>query len=407
MKIKTGVDDMVMLSEINENAILKNLEKRYNNDSIYTYIGNVLISLNPFKAIPDLYSQKKLLEYRGKYAYELSPHIYMVAEEMYRRMLAEAEGQCVIISGESGAGKTEASKLIMQYIAAVSGKGEDVARVKDVILDSNPLLEAFGNAKTIRNNNSSRFGKYMEIQFDFAGDPRGGRITNYLLEKSRVVFQAGGERNFHIFYQLLCGVSSDLLDEYGIRGSPSPDQFHYLNQSNCYRVDRIDDLSDFNDTVNAMNTMGISMEEQKEVFRLCLSILYLGNVRFQSGGKDETRVGNRDVLTTFAHIFRVDPATAEKALCYRTISSGSGNRGTVYSVPQTLAECEYSRDALAKVIYSKLFDYIISRVNRSMNTNMERGVVIGVLDIYGFEIFTVSCLFNFLLFFVILIFIRN
>jgi myosin-1 len=150
---------MVMLSasDINEQGIVKNLQKRYGHDMIYTYIGHVLISLNPFKPIPDLYAHKTLQEYRGKYAYELPPHIYMLAEQMYRQLMNDAENQCVIISGESGAGKTEASKLIMQYIAAVSGKGEDITRVKDIILDSNPLLEAFGNAKTIRNNNSSRF----------------------------------------------------------------------------------------------------------------------------------------------------------------------------------------------------------------------------------------------------------
>ena len=154
---KLGVDDMVMLSDISEKGILINLEKRFSSDLIYTYIGNVLISVNPFKPIKDIYSPETLNSYRGKYPYEMPPHIFALAEEMYRQMIANAEAQCVIISGESGAGKTEASKLIMQYIAAVSGKGADVTRVKNVILDSNPLLEAFGNAKTVRNNNSSRF----------------------------------------------------------------------------------------------------------------------------------------------------------------------------------------------------------------------------------------------------------
>ena len=152
-----GVDDMVMLSDISEKGILVNLEKRFKVDLIYTYIGSVLISVNPFKPINGLYSQKTLESYRGKYPYELDPHAYCLAEQMYTQMINNAEAQCVIISGESGAGKTEASKLIMQYIAAVSGKGDDVSRVKNVILDSNPLLEAFGNAKTVRNNNSSRF----------------------------------------------------------------------------------------------------------------------------------------------------------------------------------------------------------------------------------------------------------
>jgi len=383
----TGVDDMVMLSDISEKGIHVNLEKRFNCDLIYTYIGNVLISVNPFKPIKDIYSADTLKSYKGKYPYEMPPHIFALAEEMYRQMISNAEGQCVIISGESGAGKTEASKLIMQYIAAVSGKSEDVTRVKNVILDSNPLLEAFGNAKTVRNNNSSRFGKYMEIQFDSKGDPRGGRISNYLLEKSRVIFQAQGERNFHIFYQLVCSLSSDLLSEFGIRGNPTPDHFHYLNQSGCYRVDRIDDISDFNDTVNAMNTMKISLQEQKDIFRLLMAILYLGNVQFQPKGKDELTIKNKDALAQFAAIFKVPPAMAEKSLCYRTISSGVGSRGTVYSVPQSVDQAEYARDALAKTIYSRLFDYIIKRINQSMSCNLQSGVVIGVLDIYGFEIF--------------------
>ena len=230
----------------------------------------------------------------------------------------------------------------------------------------------------------------MEIQFDGRGDPRGGKISNYLLEKSRVVFQTPGERNFHIFYQLVTSLSSDLLTEFGIRGSPTTDQFHYLNQSGCYQVDRIDDIADFNDTVNAMNTMKISLQEQKDIFRLIMSILYLGNIRFQPKGKDELSVSNKDALAAFATVFKVPPAMAEKCLCFRTISSGVGSRGTVYSVPQSVEQAEYARDALAKTIYSRLFDYIIKRINQSMSCNLQSGVIIGVLDIYGFEIFQVS-----------------
>ena len=235
----------------------------------------------------------------------------------------------------------------------------------------------------------------MEIKFDNVGDPRGGQISNYLLEKSRVVFQTKGERNFHIFYQLVCSLSQDLLDEFGISGHPTTDKFHYLNQSGCYQVDRIDDISDFNDTVNAMNTMKMTLNEQKDVFRLIMAILFLGNVRFQPKGKDELTIQNKDQLATFAKILQVPPAMAEKCLCYRTISSGVGSRGTVYSVPQTVEQAEYARDALAKTIYSRLFDYIISRINQSMHTNIQTNVVIGVLDIYGFEIFQV-CIFIFL-----------
>jgi myosin-1 len=195
---------MVLLPKVSVDAIKKNLKERYNKDSIYTYIGPVLISVNPFKRLP-LYEKSVIDSYVGRYPHEVAPHVFSVAEAAFRSMLTEEENQAVIISGESGAGKTEVAKQIMQYIAAVSGSGAGVERVKNVIIDSNPLLEAFGNAKTLRNNNSSRFGKYFEIKFGLQGQPQGGTISNYLLEKSRIVFQQRDERNFHIFYQLLAG----------------------------------------------------------------------------------------------------------------------------------------------------------------------------------------------------------
>lgn len=213
MQNKAGVDDMVMLSKVSNDGINDNLKKRHQTDIIYTYIGHVLISVNPYKEIKNLYTDRTLKDYKGKYRYEMPPHVYALADDMYRTMLNERQNQCVIISGESGAGKTEASKKIMQFVAAVSGNSPNVKHVKDMILESNPILEAFGNAKTIRNNNSSRFGKYMEIQFEIGGDPEGGKINNYLLEKSRVVYQQNNERNFHIFYQLLSGADGGMQSE--------------------------------------------------------------------------------------------------------------------------------------------------------------------------------------------------
>ncbi|KAL2742984.1 unconventional myosin-Ie-like isoform X1 [Vespula maculifrons] len=205
----SGVDDMVLLPKISEDAIIENLKKRYMDDYIFTCIGPVLVSINPFKQMP-YFGEKEVEIYQGAAPYENPPHIYGLADEMYRNMLIDNESQCVIISGESGAGKTVAAKYIMSYIARVSGGGERVQRVKDVILESNPLLEAFGNAKTMRNNNSSRFGKYVEIQFGTGGQPNGGKISNFLLEKSRVTCHNPGERNFHIFYQLVTGADSQM-----------------------------------------------------------------------------------------------------------------------------------------------------------------------------------------------------
>ncbi len=202
-QFKHGVPDMILLTEISESGILANLKERYDADEIYTYIGHVLISVNPYKMIRGLYDKAKIDEYNGRVQWELPPHVFALADRVHKQMLQNHHNQAIIISGESGAGKTEAAKRVMQYISAVTGSSPQIEHVKRVILDSNPVLESFGNAKTVVNNNSSRFGKYFEIQFDFKGDPIGGKISNYLLEKIRVVHQNKGERNFHIFYQLL------------------------------------------------------------------------------------------------------------------------------------------------------------------------------------------------------------
>mmetsp|Transcript_16719 Transcript_16719/g.24978 ORF Transcript_16719/g.24978 Transcript_16719/m.24978 type:complete len:1181 (+) Transcript_16719:58-3600(+) len=389
-KKDTGVEDMTMLSSITNEAIAANLKKRYENDLIYTYIGHVLISVNPFRMIKGLYTMEKLFDYPGKFAYELEPHVYMIAENMYRNMQGENESQCVIISGESGAGKTEASKKVMQFVASVSGKGGDVERVKDVIMQSNPLLEAFGNAKTVRNNNSSRFGKYMEILFDRVGNPQGGRISNYLLEKSRVVTRHQSERSFHIFYQLLVGLTPDMASQYGVGAQLSPDMFYYLAMSAAsasdFTVDTIDDNKEFSDTCEAMEVMGFSSQEQTEVFRVVLAILFLGNVRFRENAKEESEIENPDELGSFCYIYGVDQAMTSQSLCSRTMTSGS-SRGSVYNVPNTKENAEYARDALAKAAYSRLFDYIVKRVNDNLYTDKQDLTILGVLDIYGFEIF--------------------
>lgn len=192
---QSGVDDMVLLPKIQESSIVDNLKKRLLEDVIYTYIGPVLIAVNPYKMLP-YFTDKEVDMYQGAATYENPPHIYALADNMFRNMLIERESQCVIISGESGAGKTVSAKFIMNYLAKVSGGGQHVQHIKDIILESNPLLEAFGNAKTLRNNNSSRFGKYVQIQFSLGGQPDGGRISNFLLEKSRVVTQKRRRKEF-------------------------------------------------------------------------------------------------------------------------------------------------------------------------------------------------------------------
>eukprot|EP01087_Luapelamoeba_hula_P021080 TRINITY_DN72_c0_g1_i2.p1 TRINITY_DN72_c0_g1~~TRINITY_DN72_c0_g1_i2.p1 ORF type:complete len:745 (-),score=147.61 TRINITY_DN72_c0_g1_i2:1096-3246(-) len=385
---KHGVDDMVMLSSISNDAILDNLKKRYQVDVIYTYIGHVLIAMNPYKEIPNLYTERTLRDYRGKFRYELPPHVYCLADNMYRNMLSEGEPQCVIISGESGAGKTWTAKQIMAYIAAVSGASGDVMRVKDVILDSNPLLEAFGNAATLRNFNSSRFGKYMEIQFDLKGDPEGGLITNYLLEKSRVVYQQKGERNFHIFYQFLSNPPGRMREDFGLAG---PDAFWYTNQSGTYTIPHTDDKKEFADTYEAMKTIGFSEQEMQDIFRLVAAILWIGNIQFKPDQKGQSAVADQQTVDMVGHLLQVEPSFVTQALLFRTVTTGQGpgghGRTSTYACPQDVDAATYSRDALSKALYSRNFDYIVRRVNDAMYIDDADALIIGILDIYGFEIF--------------------
>lgn len=314
-------------------------------------------------------------------AYENPPHVYALAESAFSRMRNDQESQCIIISGESGAGKTETSKLIMQYLASVSGQGEGVSEIKRCILESNPLLEAFGNAKTIRNNNSSRFGKYMEIHFDRSGSPKGGIIKNFLLEKSRVVFQAQNERNFHIFYQMCSGLTQEEREKYMVF---APEDFHYLNQSGCVIVEGIDDEEEYQATRRAMDTLKIPIEEQEGIFRLLAGILWLGNIDFKEMGK-ETVATDPDTLSTAARLLGVTNEMLSSSLTVKLMQVG---RDEVRS-PQPVGKCREARDALAKTIYDRVFNWVVECVNKAMQpTNKTKeNVLIGILDVYGFEIF--------------------
>lgn len=250
----------------------------------------------------------------------------------------------MIISGESGAGKTETSKRIMEYIAFVSSKAANVTKVKEQILESNPLLEAFGNAKTLRNDNSSRFGKYFEIQFDLFGDPVGGKIRNYLLEKVRVVQQQPGERSFHIFYQLLSGASPAEQKELELYG---PQYYRYLNESGCVAVHGIDDAHDYRETRRAMDVIGMDRQEQDEVVRMVAAILHIGNITFKESDRGAAVAENADVLAIAARLLRVNAADLQKALTFRSINA-SGEKVTT---PLSVDEANFTRDSLGKSLY--------------------------------------------------------
>uniref|UniRef100_A0A8C0VI54 Myosin IE n=3 Tax=Cyanistes caeruleus TaxID=156563 RepID=A0A8C0VI54_CYACU len=377
----SGVDDMVLLSKITEDSIVENLKKRYMDDYIFTYIGSVLISVNPFKQMP-YFGEKEIEMYQGAAQYENPPHIYALADSMYRNMIIDRENQCVIISGESGAGKTVAAKYIMSYISKISGGGPKVQHVKDIILQSNPLLEAFGNAKTVRNNNSSRFGKYFEIQFSPGGEPDGGKISNFLLEKSRVVMRNPGERSFHIFYQLIEGASSEQKSSLGIT---SMDYYYYLSLSGSYKVDDINDKSDFQETLHAMSVIGIFAEEQALVLQIVAGILHLGNISFKEVG-NYAGVESEEFLAFPAFLLGINQDRLKEKLTSRQMDSKWGGKSESINVTLNVEQACYTRDALAKALHSRVFDYLVDSINKAMEKDHEE-YNIGVLDIYGFEIF--------------------
>jgi myosin I len=384
-KKEVGVSDLTLISKISNEAINDNLKKRFENREIYTYIGHVLVSVNPFRDL-GIYTEQVLDSYKGKNRLEMPPHVFAIAESSYYNMKAYKDNQCIIISGESGAGKTEAAKRIMQYIANVSGgSNSSIEDVKNMVLATNPLLESFGNAKTLRNNNSSRFGKYLEMQFNAQGEPVGANINNYLLEKTRVVGQITNERNFHIFYQFAKYAPENYRQTFGIQ---QPQSYLYTSRSKCYDVDGIDDQAEFADTVNAMKVIGMSQAEQDNLFRMLSAILWIGNITFGEDKDGNAEIQDQSVVDFVAYLLEVDAAHVNKAITIRIVETTRGmRRGSVYESPNNPAQATAVRDALAKAIYYNMFDWIVERINQSLRARGTISQSIGILDIYGFEIF--------------------
>jgi myosin-1 len=312
----------------------------------------------------------------------MPPHVFAIAESAYYNMNAYKENQCVIISGESGAGKTEAAKRIMQYVANVSGgTNSSIQQIKEMVLATNPLLESFGNAKTLRNNNSSRFGKYLQLQFNAQGEPVGADITNYLLEKSRVVGQIKDERNFHIFYQFTKGASQNYRTNFGVQ---KPETYLYTSKSKCFDVDGIDDIADFKDTLDAMKIIGLSEAEQDEIFRMLAAVLWTGNIQFVEDKDGYAAVSDQSVVDFLAYLLQVSPEHVIQAITIRILTPRNGE---VIESPANPSQAMATRDALAKAVYNNLFDWIVERVNISLKARGATANSIGILDIYGFEIF--------------------
>lgn len=391
-KKEVGVSDLTLLSKITDDAINDNLHKRFMNSTIYTYIGHVLISVNPFEDL-GIYTQATLNKYKGKNRLEVPPHVFAIAESMYYHLKSYGENQCVIISGESGAGKTEAAKQIMQYIANVSvddqsSSDSGISKIKDMVLATNPLLESFGCAKTLRNNNSSRHGKYLEIHFNSSTyQPIAAHITNYLLEKQRVVSQITNERNFHIFYQFTKNCPPQYKQQFGLQG---PETYIYTSAAKCINVDGIDDAKDFQDTLRAMQTIGLQQQEQDNIFRMLAAILWIGNISFVEDESGNAAIRDDSVTKFVAYLLDVNDEILNKSLVERVMQTSHGmRRGSTYHVPLNIVQATSVRDALAKGIYNNLFEWIVERVNLSLKgtqSSVEKKSI-GILDIYGFEIF--------------------
>ncbi|XP_046390643.1 unconventional myosin IC [Ischnura elegans] len=378
-----GVQDMVLLEDYtSEEAFTDNLQKRFQENIIYTYIGPVLISVNPYKNLP-IYDEASLQKYQKVHFFEVPPHVYAVTDTAYQSLKEEGRDQCILISGESGSGKTEASKKVLQFIAAASGHKPKVEAVKDKLLQSNPVLEAFGNAKTNRNDNSSRFGKYMDVAFNYMGDPVGGNILNYLLEKSRVVHQNPGETNFHIFYQLIAGADQALLDKLHLKRNL--DSYFYFSNGGKGPMSNHEYSNQFKVVEKAMSVMELTEEEQGDIMSIVASILHLGNVGFTEE-EGVAQVFKQENIESFSKLLGCSAEKLTKALQYRTIEA----KGEAVKTPLNRDMAIYARDALAKAVYERLFTWLVHRLNSSLHVGEEsngKKSVMGILDIYGFEIF--------------------
>ncbi|XP_028987944.1 unconventional myosin-VIIa-like [Betta splendens] len=381
-----GVDDMIKLGDLTEAGLLRNLMLRHKQGIIYTYTSSVLVAVNPYQDFP-LYTAQQVRLYRGRKLGELPPHIFAIAENCYCNMMRHGRNQCCIISGESGAGKTESTKLILQYLAAISGELSE-QQIEQQILESNPILEAFGNAKTIRNDNSSRFGKYLEIFFKKDGMIEGARVVQYLLEKSRVCHQALEERNYHIFYCLLSGISQE--EKKALRLGHAK-EYRFLTQGNCTTCEGRDDAKDYSRICSAMKILNFSHSHCQEISKLLAAILHLGNVYFEAtteNNLETSDVGKSEHFSIAASLLQVQKSSLAKTLTHRSFMT---NRERV-TKPLNSEQASDCRDAFVKSIYNKLFIWITGKINsviykKLANNPKSKCLSIGLLDIFGFENF--------------------
>lgn len=378
-------EDLTNLSHLNEPSVLHAIKLRYSQLNIYTFSGIVLIATNPFQRLDQLYSSDIINAYAGKKRGELEPHLFAIAEDAYRCMKRDGKNQSIVVSGESGAGKTVSAKYIMRYFASVeSGNNQhDMSDTEKQILATNPIMEAFGNAKTTRNDNSSRFGKYLEILFDKKTSIIGARIRTYLLERSRLVFQPKTERNYHIFYQMVKGMSDSQKEELGLS---SAEDFHYLSQGGEPEIEGVDDAGEFRATCDALELIGLETDKQFEVYKILAALLHLGNVEVKKTRNDAHLSSDEPSLVKACELLGVDPLAFSKWVVKKQINTRSEKIVSSLNHAQAIV----ARDSVAKYIYTALFDWLVDYVNQDLcapSVAEEIHSFIGVLDIYGFEHF--------------------
>lgn len=375
-----GVEDMITLGELQEYTILRNLHLRYNEQLIYTYTGSMLIAINPYEILP-IYTMDQIHFYQNSQIGDIPPHIFAIGDNSYRKLIETSSNQCIVISGESGAGKTESTKLLLQYLAAASGKH---SWIEQQIQETNPILEAFGNAKTVKNDNSSRFGKYVNIYFNRRGIIEGGNIDQYLLEKSRIVFQNKGERNYHIFYSLVSGLSADEKKKLDLS---RPNDFTYLNSGNMLTCDGRNDGLEFSDIRSAFKVLNFPENDVWSIFSLLAAILHLGNLKFKSfnvNNIESSEVVDAVNANRIATLLGVNKTDLCEALTRKTfVAHGEKVVSTL-----TVASAIESRDALVKAIYGHIFEYIVDTINKTLHKDQQlTSGSVGILDIFGFENF--------------------
>ncbi|XP_006130574.2 myosin heavy chain, skeletal muscle, adult [Pelodiscus sinensis] len=387
------IEDMAMMTHLHEPGVLYNLKERYAAWMIYTYSGLFCVTINPYKWLP-VYNPEVVMAYRGKKRQEAPPHIFSISDNAYQFMLTDRENQSILITGESGAGKTVNTKRVIQYFATIAASGEKKKEepgkmhgtLEDQIISANPLLEAFGNAKTVRNDNSSRFGKFIRIHFGATGKLASADIETYLLEKSRVTFQLKAERSYHIFYQIMSNKKPELIEMLLI--TTNPYDFPFVSQGEI-TVASIDDQEELMATDSAIDILGFSAEEKTAIYKLTGAVMHYGNMKFKQKQREEqAEPDGTEVADKAAYLMNLNSADLLKAMCFPRVKVGN----EYVTKGQTVQQVHNSVGALAKAVYEKMFLWMVVRINQQLDTKQPRQYFIGVLDIAGFEIFDYNSL---------------